>query len=76
MAPRSGGEQFYPGPCPASPATRAPHRLQKERGEAPRQSTARDRGEGGRRERSGQGRSEVKEGKMGVSGGGVKSGGD
>lgn len=57
MAPRSGGEQFYPGPSPASPATRAPHRLQRERGEAPRQSTERDRetrtGEGwGTREES------------------------
>lgn len=31
MAPRSGGEQFYPGPSPASPspATRAPNRLQR-----------------------------------------------
>lgn len=48
MAPHSGGEQFYPGPSPASPspATRAPNRLQRERGEAPRQSTVGDRGGG------------------------------
>lgn len=49
MAPRSGGEQFNPGPSPASPspATRAPNRLQRERGEAPHQSTERE-GKGGR----------------------------
>lgn len=52
MAPRSGGKQFYPGPSPASPATRAPNRLQRERGEAPRQSTGRqgDEDRGGQRE--------------------------
>lgn len=50
MAPRSGGEQFYPGPSPASPTTRAPYRLQRERGEAPRQSDRK-----GDRDREGQG---------------------
>lgn len=63
MAARSGGEQFNPGPSPASPspATRAPNRLQRERGEAPHQSTERDRetgtgrGRGGDKRRKGRG---------------------
>lgn len=59
MAPRSEGEQFYPGPSPASPATRAPHGLQGEGGESPRQSTEKERktstreGGGRRREEGG-----------------------
>lgn len=46
VAPRSGGKQFYPGPSLATPATRALSRLQRERGEAPCQSTQRQRPQG------------------------------